>query len=128
MTVDGRWILTGSRDKTLRLWELDWEYEFPGWADWDEAAERYLSNFLTLHTPYAGTLSNESDSTDEEVLAALTRAGKPTWSDRDFDNLIARLQHAGYGWLRPEGVRKKLEEMAADWNGPPPLPSQDTSE
>ena len=32
----------------------------------------------------------------------------------------AQLGCAGYGWLRPEGVRRKLEEMAAEWTGPLP--------
>jgi len=36
----------------------------------------------------------------------------PKWTDEDFNNiLIPDLQHRGYGWLRPEGVRAKLEEM-----------------
>ena len=25
---DGRYALSGSEDKTLRLWEFDWEWEF----------------------------------------------------------------------------------------------------
>ena len=29
----------------------------------------------------------------------------------DFANLITDLQNRGYGWLRPEGVRKKLNEL-----------------
>ena len=28
-SADGRYILSGSEDKTIRLWELDWEWEFP---------------------------------------------------------------------------------------------------
>ena len=53
---------------------------------------------------------------------------KPEWQPKDFEMLIEQLQHRGLGYIRPEGVRKKLEEMAADWTGPPPLPNQDTSE
>ena len=26
---DGRYVLAGSSAKTLKLWELDWEWEFP---------------------------------------------------------------------------------------------------
>jgi len=50
--------------------------------------------------------------------------GKPVWNDRDFNELLKELQYRGYGWLRPEGVRKKLEEMTANWQGLPPLPGQ----
>ena len=83
---DGSFILLG---KTLKLWRLDWNYEFPGWTDWDDGAEPYLRNFLTL------------------------RKGK--WNKEDFNWLINDLQNKGYGWLRPEGVRKKLEEMTGNF-------------
>jgi len=65
--------------------QLDFEYEFPGWHDWDEGARPYLDIFLTLHS---------------------------NWTDEDFNNiLIPNLQKCGYGWLRPEGVRAKLDEL-----------------
>jgi WD40 repeat protein/serine/threonine protein kinase len=108
ISPDGRWALSGSNDKTLRLWELDWEYEFPGWADWDEGARPCLDFFLALHCP-----------TGPDGFA---RAGKPAWNEEDFQGLIKDLQHRGYGWLRPEGVKHELKKMAAEWHGPPPLP------
>ena len=37
--------------------------------------------------------------------------------------LLRELGLRGYGWLRPEGVRRKLEEMTANWQEPPLLPS-----
>jgi WD40 repeat protein len=95
---DGRYALSGSVDKTLKLWVLDWELEEKEPADWDEGARPYLENFLTLHTPYG------SDG--------LTRQGKPQWTEEDFQKLLQELGYRGYGWLRPEGVRRKLEELA----------------
>ncbi|OGV56468.1 MAG: hypothetical protein A2X45_03380 [Lentisphaerae bacterium GWF2_50_93] len=86
---DSKSAISGSRDNTMKLWRLDWKYEFPGWADWDEGAEPYLRNFLTL------------------------RNGK--WNEEDFNRLINDLQNRGYGWLRPEGVKKKLWKMTL-WN------------
>ena len=91
-------------------------------VDWDEGALATLETFLTLHTPYAATLPQDREPTEQEIQQALTRRGKPTWNEQDFQGLIRQLQYAGYGWLRPEGVRHKLEEMAASWQGPPPLP------
>jgi len=97
--------LSGSGDKTLRLWELDWEYHFPGWADWDNEALSYARHFLTLHCRY-----------DEEDLA---RTGRPQWNAEDLQRLLVDLQHRGYGWLRSDGVRQKLKEMTANWQGAP---------
>jgi WD40 repeat protein len=84
--------------QTLRVWELEWEFEFPEPVDWDEGARPYLETFLTLHTSY------DADG--------LTRRGTPAWSEEECQQLLTELGHHGYGWLRPEGVRNKLEEMA----------------
>jgi hypothetical protein len=67
-------------------------------ADWDEGARPWLNNVL-----------------------ALTRLRRPSWTDADFQQLIRTLQHAGYGWLRPDGIKRKLQDMAANGTGPPPL-------
>jgi WD40 repeat protein len=111
MSPDGRWIASGSHDQTLRLWELEWEYEFPAPADWDDGAAVHLENFLTLHTPHQSELPEGGEASEEEITHALTRAGSPHWSEDDFQTLLATLRSVGYGWLRPDGVRKKLDEL-----------------
>mgnify|MGYP000204874610 CR=1 FL=1 len=95
---DGRYVLSGSDDKTLKLWVLDWELEEKEPADWDEGARPYLEIFLTLHTPYGPD--------------GLTRQGQPQWTEEDFQRLLQELCYRGYGWLKPKGVRRKLEELA----------------
>ena len=103
LSPDGRWLMSGSGDNTLRLWELDWECEFPAPADWDEGVWPYLKIFLTLHC-----LCGDD---------GISRVGTPRWNDEDFAQLLADLQYRGYGWLRPEGVRGKLEQMMRKWKG-----------
>ena len=98
---------------------LGWDFEFPDPADRDEGARPWLETFLTLHTPFAGDLPKDREPSEEEITLALTRRGKPHITKGDFRGLITQLQHAGYGWLRPEGVRAKLKEMAAEWQGLP---------
>ena len=98
---DGRYALSGGGDNILKLWVLDWELEEKEPADWDEGARAYLEIFLTLHTPYGPD--------------GLTRQGKPQWTEQDFKKLLQELGYRGYGWLRPEGVRRKLEEMGRRW-------------
>ncbi|MDR0428931.1 MAG: protein kinase [Tannerellaceae bacterium] len=70
----------GGKD-TPHLLQIDYQYEFPGWKDWDEGARPYLDVFLKTY---------------------------PSWTDDDFDDLIKKLQQNGYGWLHPEGVKAKL--------------------
>ncbi|MDR1555509.1 MAG: protein kinase, partial [Tannerellaceae bacterium] len=118
---NGQWVLSGSRDCTIRLWDtatgeclrtwkekgyidsvcfspdgtrivaavkneihiyhLEFALHFPGWADWDEGAQPYLDIFRTLH---------------------------PNYTEKDVQRFLTELQYRGYGWLRPEGVRKRL--------------------
>jgi WD40 repeat protein len=118
LSVDGRLALSASWDHnstvtqgTLRLWNLDWELEDQLPADWDEGARPYLENFLVLHTPYAAPLPKNRKPSEEEITLALTRSGIPTWTRKDFQNLLYTLGCAGYGWLRPKGVRQQLEKM-----------------
>jgi hypothetical protein len=127
LSTDGRWILSGSLDGPLDLWELDWELESHDPADWDAGAQPYLEIFLTQHVPYAGVLPQGREPSEQEIQQALTRRGRPSWTEQDFQELIRQLQYAGYGWLRPEGVRNKLEELAASWQGPPLLPGESFS-
>ncbi|MCX5414948.1 protein kinase [Streptomyces sp. NBC_00059] len=87
LTPDGRFALSGEQDGTVQLWELDWELAAREPADWDDAALPHLETFLAWHpTPLA---------------------------DRDVGTLLVRLRDAGYGWLRPEGVRAQLHRMTA---------------
>jgi len=101
MSPDARWVLSGSGDQTLRLWEVVWEYEFPDRADWDDDARGYLDAFLTLHCPCADD--------------GISRVGRPSWTDEDFKQLLVGLRLSGYGWLRPDGVRRQLEKMTSEW-------------
>jgi len=114
MSSDGRFALSGDETGSVRTWMLDWELEEREPTDWDEGARPYLEIFLTQHMPYAGTLPNDRRPTDEEVTLAHTKRGKPAWTDADFQSFLYTLGCAGYGWLRPEGVRKQLEAMARE--------------
>jgi hypothetical protein len=104
-------MLSGSEDWCLKLWELDWEYDFPGWKDWDEAARPFLETFLALRTPTVGN----GDST----VAPLE------WDQVEFHGLMRALQDHGLGYLRPQGIRDELEKMAVSWERPTLLPDAD---
>ncbi len=97
---DGTCLWSGDYNGRIYTWQVDWQYEFPEPADCNEGAEYYLRNFITLHQP----LSPDG----------LNRRGRPAWTDEDFRQLLDTLGCAGYGWLRPEGVRRKLQEIAEE--------------
>jgi WD40 repeat protein/serine/threonine protein kinase len=121
-SADGRWVLSVSDDQIIRLWELEWDLAIQNTGDWDEGVRPHLVRFLTLHTPYAGRIPKGRVPSESEIRLGLTRRGKPVWSEEDFENLLHTLGCAGYGWLRPEGVRRELDKMTSEWTGPPPLP------
>jgi predicted Zn finger-like uncharacterized protein len=135
LSADGRYAVSGSADGTLKLWVLDWELGENEPAFWDDGARPYLEAFLAEHTPYAAPVPSSRKRTVREIVSlplnqlfsptptereiqlALTRRGKPVWTEESFEELLYTLGCAGYGWLRPEGVRKKLEQMARKWKG-----------
>jgi WD40 repeat protein len=120
----GNYLAEDSDDlvgNTVYVWELDWNLEPVEPAAWDEGARPVLEAFLTLQTPYATEAPLYHLAGEEEVALALSRRGRAVWGEPDFQRLLYVLGCAGYGWLRPDGVRKELEQMAASWDGPPPL-------
>ncbi|KJU84075.1 Serine/threonine protein kinase domain protein [Candidatus Magnetobacterium bavaricum] len=94
---NGWLVVTGSKDRTLSSFYLDWDIEALNYEDWDDRALPYLENFLTLHTP----LSQHS----------LLRRGTPQYSQEDFYQLLRQLSLKGFGWLTPEGIRKRLKRL-----------------
>jgi len=100
---DCRWALSGSSGNELHLWELDWENDFPKQADFDEKARPHLEVFLTLHR--------------QRIEDGLRRAGAPNWNEADFMLLLEELKLRGFGWLRPDGVRRQLQRLSNDWRG-----------
>jgi WD40 repeat protein len=98
---DGSCILSGGKDGTLMLWDLDWEIEEKQPADWHESARPYLDVFLALHS--------------RRILGVIPWT---SWSERDFEQLMAKLCDVGFGWLKREGVHRELRQMARSHGRP----------
>jgi WD40 repeat protein/serine/threonine protein kinase len=90
LTPDGRLAVTGSHGNMVQLWGLEWDYEFPEPADFDEGACPQLELFMAIHYQHSASTA---------------------WSDEEFQALLDHLADCGYGWLRPEGVRAELERI-----------------
>ena len=71
LAFDGRYALaSGSEDKTLKLYVLDWQLEDRPPADWDEGARPHLEVFLVQQMPQAASLPTKLASTEKEVKAS----------------------------------------------------------
>jgi tetratricopeptide (TPR) repeat protein len=75
-------------EKNIEILDIDWDFDFPGWTDWDEGARPYLDNFLRA---------------------------SPNYDDSDLSLLIGQLQNAGYGFLKRESVLAKLDQSRFGW-------------
>lgn len=123
---DGRLVVSGGADGTLRVWLLDWELAEPAPGDGGaEALRPYLDVFLARQAPPAGRLPEGREPSNDEIVAALSRRGTPTWDDREFALLRTTLGWAGFGGLEPAALRGQLETLARAWTPPclvPPPP------
>jgi len=86
VTPDNRFVLAADFEGKIEIWELDWELEFPDEVDWHKDAEPYVRNFLTLSNNH--------------------------WTEEQFDQFYKKLQYAGLGWVKKEGVLRKMQEFA----------------
>lgn len=120
MSLDGGHIISGSRDGAVRLWTLDWDVADQPLTRWNEAARPYLVAFLGRHTPVSHEMRSPSLS-PAQVTRALSRQGRPQWTEEALQDLIYTLGAAGFGRLTPEIVTGQLEAMAAGWHGLPSL-------
>jgi len=85
VSPSGGFALTGGEDALLQLWRLDWEYEFPDPGASAPGLRPHLEIFLEL------------------------RRGK--WGEKDWENLLSQLELRGYGWMRPEDIRRQLDAL-----------------
>jgi WD40 repeat protein len=150
LSADGRWALSGSLDKTVRLWEVssgkclrtfeghtagvtsvalsaDGRWVLSGSGDGDLRLWEFEWN---NEFPEQKNWDDAAHPHLESFLTlhcavgqdGLVRVGKPSWTEEDFQELLVNLQYCGYGWLRPEGVRHQLEKMTVEWKDPPATP------
>ena len=97
ISADGCQLISGSSDRLLKAWRLDWEYEIPENDRLDDGFQSCLECFLAQHR-----LLDES---------TLTRSGKPAWSPEDLEKLFRTLETRGYGRVSPAEVNAVLRTL-----------------
>jgi WD40 repeat protein len=150
LSIDGRWLLSGAGDNTLRLWEVETgrcQTVLRGHSDSVSSAclsgdGRWIlsgSDDMTLRFWELDWELEARDPADwdERALPYLDtflalhhpshrgpfhrfKRHRPSWTEEDFQRLLHQLEDGGYGWLRPEGVRTELERMGRNWKGRSP--------
>ncbi len=97
LAADLRTAVSASRDRTVRVWHFDWQVVARDPLMWDEAALPWADAFLRERVPIGPD--------------GLSRRGAPAWTEEQFQSFLRRLEGAGFGWLRPEGVKARLAEL-----------------
>ena len=82
---DGFYLAVNSGGKMIRTFRLSYQYVFDGFRDWDDEADLFARQFLFEN---------------------------PSWDEAKLDAFMEELSRLGLGFLRKEGVRKKLTEMS----------------
>lgn len=92
------------------MWQLDWELEPADPLEASIRARPVLERFLRSHTPYTDELPHGREPLEEEIRAALTRSGQPSWRQADLEVLLARLHTAGLS-RSPDAIRAELGQL-----------------
>jgi len=111
VTPDGRYLFTAGNDHTIRRWFLDWELGLREPGDWHpDALAVVLSLVSSIMIIPSGTEWGLGQGA--RIVDAAMEKGST------YQQLLNSLECSGFGWLKADGVRAKLEEVLASWPGP----------
>ncbi|MBI5815968.1 MAG: protein kinase [Nitrospinae bacterium] len=113
-------IVSGGADRMVKGWTLDWEVEAKKPGAWDEGAEPFVKTYLVPLAPYSAALPEGRAPFENEVVAALTKAGKPASGPAEAAGLMFVLGCAGFGHINDAEVSRKLAVAAVEWQAPAP--------
>ena len=78
----------------VRKWEFEWALEYRDPGDYDDSLDPYIINFLQRFK------SNRVESSPRRSPA-----------EKDYLDFMEELGGRGYGWLKPESVRRSIESF-----------------
>ncbi|MBN2144247.1 MAG: protein kinase [Candidatus Aureabacteria bacterium] len=113
LSQDGRFLVT-AHSKVLQLYELDWSFVAVNEGQEEEVEKKLDSQlriFLINHTDYLFQPEKDQHLSKEQIVSALIRQDHAHWNDKDFKQLLIDLSSYGLGWVNPEKVSLRLDEL-----------------
>jgi len=95
--ISGRRLVTGCDDATVNVWELHWDYVFPGWTTATPRAETVLRTLLSLYSPDAA--GKEPPKIDATMMK----------------RILLEMEYCGFGMILPEELKQIIARLIADW-------------
>ncbi len=97
--ISGRRVITGCDDATVNVWELHWDYEFPGWTTATSHAEAVLKTLLSLYSPDA------EGAETPKIDAVISK------------RILLEMEYRGFGMILPEELKQMISKLLAHWPG-----------
>jgi len=99
VSPQGNSLVSGDEGGNICVWTLDWELAPKEETSWDDSANPFVTDFLERTNEGLRRLKGPPSTI-------------PWWTENAFDELLFTLRCAGLGWLDPEGIRRKVLELA----------------
>ena len=93
--ISGRWLVTGCADSVVRVWELHWNYRFPGWQPISTEAQSVLRSLASLYS--------------EDGIS------KPNIDETIASRIIFEMGYCGFGMIPAETLKQALDDLLAGW-------------
>lgn len=99
LDVSGRRFVTGCEDAVVRVWDLYWNYEFPGWSGMTSQAEETLKMLLSLYSP-------DPDAKEKPVVDATI-----------IKRIMLEMEYRGFGYILPDQIKLAVQHLLDSWTG-----------
>jgi WD40 repeat protein len=75
LDISGRRLATGSEDGIVRIWDLSWNFMFPGWQELPPKAEAVLRNLTLFYSPDGETMAKIDEAAEKRILLEMEYRG-----------------------------------------------------